>query len=40
VATFPKSGTSVDTLVQAADVDMYADKNMRRAAEKAAARAS
>ena len=44
VSTFPMAGDSVDSLLQRADVDMYADKNMRKAnaatAAKAAAKAS
>jgi predicted signal transduction protein with EAL and GGDEF domain len=31
VATFPQAGETVDALIQRADVDMYADKNMRKA---------
>lgn len=40
VATFPMAATSVDTLVQAADVDMYTDKNLHRASALAAAKAA
>ena len=44
VATFPHAGDSVDAVIQRADMDMYADKNMRKAevatAAKAAAKAS
>jgi diguanylate cyclase (GGDEF)-like protein len=41
VATFPVAGSTVDALLQRADVDMYTDKNMRRVAgAKAAAKAS
>ncbi|MEK7247348.1 MAG: GGDEF domain-containing protein, partial [Chloroflexota bacterium] len=41
VATFPAAGETVDAVLQRADVDMYTDKNMRRAErDKAAAKAS
>jgi len=41
VATFPHAGDSVDAVIQRADMDMYADKNMRKAElAKAAAKAS
>jgi diguanylate cyclase (GGDEF)-like protein len=42
VATFPNAGANADALMQQADVDMYADKNVRRASgdSKAAAKAS
>jgi diguanylate cyclase (GGDEF)-like protein len=41
IATFPTAGDTVDAVLQRADVDMYADKNLRRAErDKAAAKAS
>lgn len=41
VATFPAAGETVDAVLQRADVDMYTDKNMRRAErDKATAKAS
>jgi diguanylate cyclase (GGDEF)-like protein len=41
VATFPSGGDTVDALMQRADIDMYADKNMRRLErDKATAKAS
>jgi diguanylate cyclase (GGDEF)-like protein len=41
VATFPAAGDTVDAVLQRADIDMYADKNMRRIErDKATAKAS
>jgi diguanylate cyclase (GGDEF)-like protein len=41
IAAFPSAGDNVDTLIQQADLDMYQDKNLRKAErDSAAARAS